>query len=75
MTRSRAKKPVSPFVEFRLEGLKKEFDEQARLFQVMMDPKRGGGLRCVGMLDCLRALNTLYANIAAHEYVLDSIKS
>lgn len=72
-TELQAPKSVS-LVEFRLQELKREFEQQARLFKAMMDPDHGGGLECVAMLDCLRALNTRYLSIAAHTYALRSVQ-
>jgi hypothetical protein len=73
----RSMKVVTPtgrrgLLRLKIEGLEAQFTEQARLFKAMMDPKHGGGIHCVAMLDTLRQLQFLFLDIAAHRHALDS---
>lgn len=78
MAEKRDSKPgPAEIAEFRLlkrgEELHRQFKEQADLFTHMMGPN-GGGIRTLAMLDTLRALLTLYQDIAVHEDALLTLK-
>lgn len=60
------------FVKFRLDSLERQFKETSDRF--IWQIQQGGGINNIHMLDTIRALNFLYAEIAAHRDALRSMK-
>lgn len=62
--KSKKTKKSEPFVEMRLKMLEDDFNREAQFFQRMME--QGGGSKNIHMLGCVRQLQFLYLDIAAH---------
>jgi hypothetical protein len=60
------------FLKYRLDTLKKEFEEKSREF--IWQTQHGGGIQNIHMLHTIRDLNFLYTDIAAHIDALRSLK-